>query len=242
MKTSIVHGVEIKHETMPLFWEQASTGQWEPFTFECIKQHVKPGSVFLDIGSWNGVFSVYADKLGAKTHAFEPDPVALKETLGLIQLNKCGTNLWEYAVSKKDGFLELNNMGAGFGNSESSLINRGHIGVKTTVSTINLVNWLHAQSFTWEDISLIKMDVEGGEIDILTDEKTKNFIETYTPTIHISFHPGWLDFDKDIDSVLYLFDSYNAISDMGSQATSRNFKEILKRTPHEHAFLFTAKC
>jgi FkbM family methyltransferase len=240
MDSSIVHGIEIKHETMPSFWEQASTGQWEPFTFECIKQHVEPGSVFLDIGSWNGVFSVYADKLGAKTYAFEPDPVAFDELTMLTVLNSAyNVSIFRTAISDSKGVSTLNNMGDSFGNSESSLINRGNIKNELTVETDTLKNYADWILSTQREISFIKMDVEGNEIKILTEPGTKKFIKNKKPTMHVSFHPAWLpDLEKDIDSILYLFDVYHAVTDKGTICTRENFKDVLNTG--QHAILFTS--
>src|SRR6185295_5767667 len=76
MKVVNAFGVPIWSEGDELFWESVRNGQWEPETFRAIDHFIVPGRVFIDIGAWNGVFSIYAAKKSAWVIATEPDPVA----------------------------------------------------------------------------------------------------------------------------------------------------------------------
>lgn len=236
MKKTQIRNVSIVSSSMPLFWEQANNGIWEPFTFDCIDKYVKEGSTFIDIGSWNGVFSVYADKLGAKTFAVEPDPVAFKDASELIRINNAGTKIEEVAISYACGTSYLNSMTGGFGNSESSLLERGAVKGSVPVNVKTLEGWLCDNAISPNEISLIKMDIEGGEIEVL--KQAKDYIIEHRPPMHISFHPAWLnDFDKDIDSILFLFDVYQGETEKGEICVASNFKEILNS--HQHAIMFS---
>jgi|GEM_PF-4317915 len=228
-----VHGVEIRHTTMPIFWNLAGTGDWEPFTFNCIKKYVKQGKAFLDIGSWNGVFSVFADKLGAITYAVEPDTVAYIDTQNLIVMNEAKTLLDTCAISNVVGEAMLNTNG-GWGNSESSLIQRSDNKGEKLIFSVTLQTYIDRHGIDMNG-AFIKMDIEGSEIGVL--EQSRDLIEKYKPTMHISFHPSIHgDFKYKLD---YLFNIYNVVSDNGTKVNIANFKACLDN--HEHAFLFTTE-
>ena len=52
--------------------EYEKSGVWEPRTTEYVKEHLKAGQTFVDVGAQVGYYSILASKLGAKVLAFEP--------------------------------------------------------------------------------------------------------------------------------------------------------------------------
>jgi len=224
----------IAYNTQETFYQQVQQGTWEPFTFDAIDRFYEPGKVFLDIGAWNGIFSVYASKKGAVCYAFEPDPVAFELAMHSLLLNELYIMLSCFAISSKPGIATLNNQSQGFGNSESSLVNRGTIGRSTEVTTTTIEEVMKVHDINPADIFLIKMDIEGGEIDVLRSARA--WITQHTPNMHISYHPSWI---KSYDDVMYLFDIYDVVSDKGTTVTKDNFEAVL--AAHEHAFVYTKK-
>jgi FkbM family methyltransferase len=234
MKSINIRGQQIAYNTQDLFYQQVQSGIWEGFTFDTIDRFFKPGGVFIDIGAWNGIFSVYASAKGATSIACEPDPAAFDLAKNSLKLNNSNSILTRFAISDEIGLAQFNNMSPGWGNSESSLVDRGVMGATMEVSATTLEHFIKTCLVEISDVFLIKMDIEGGEIDVL--KQSKAYITQRKPNFHISFHPAWI---KSYDDVMYLFDLYNVVSDKGSTVTADNFTQLLDN--HEHAFAFTAK-
>lgn len=219
-----IRGINIEYLSQKDFFEQANA--WEQFTFDAIDKHVTEGSTFVDIGAWNGIFSVYAAKKGAEVYSVEPDFVAVGLYKQLVMVNHVITNLFEGAISDKDGKSWLSSKI--WGNSESSIVEREDMNGSYEVDTKTLEQFVGDKQ-----PSLIKMDIEGAEIKVLN--QSREFIERTKPNMHISFHPEWIG-EFNID---WIFDVYNVVSDGGTITTADNFKKVLAN--HQHAFLFEGK-
>jgi FkbM family methyltransferase len=229
MKQINLYGQTINCPTMPEFWDAAASGKWEQFTFACIDEYVKPGTSFVDIGAWNGVLSVYASKLGANVYSVEPDIIAAQHFKKLIEVNETHLHFYPVAISGSEGKATF--YSSILGNSESSIVNREGVKESYQVDTITLEMLVD----DIEDISLIKIDIEGGEK--LALPQAKEWIEANRPPLHISFHPAWLgDLDAFIGSIAYLFDIYTVYSDGGTLTNKANFRQVLNS--HQHAFIF----
>lgn len=224
-----VRGVQIHYTQQPEFWELVADGKWEPFTFDCIDKYCIPGSVFIDIGAWNGVFSVYAKLNGCDVYSVEPDMAAQLLFIQLHQDNGVKFHLFGGVIAEdnKDKIL----MSDGFGNSESSLVHAGKYSKTVQATTLsNLCDRFADRS----NISLIKMDIEGAEIQVLS--QAKDWITQHKPNMHISFHPSYIE---SYEGIMYLFDVYDCVSDNGTIVTADNFRATLDA--HSHAFMFTRK-
>ena len=83
--TSNVRQVAIGSHTIfvdddqPTFWDRVEAGRWEPGTLGVLERFLRPGSLFLDIGTWVGALTLYAASLGAEVVAVEADPKALEQ-------------------------------------------------------------------------------------------------------------------------------------------------------------------
>lgn len=83
---------------------------WEPRTTQFIKDHLKPGQTFVDVGSQAGYYALLAASLGAKVDAFEPCSSTFKVlTENVWHLNDYGdtVNLHNVALSDKNGMEKL---------------------------------------------------------------------------------------------------------------------------------------
>ncbi len=82
---------------------------YEPETSNFIRNFLKPGMTFVDIGANKGVYTVLAARAGARVVAYEPDPYAFKITKRNIALNgvKDNVEIKNVAVSDRPGTAVL---------------------------------------------------------------------------------------------------------------------------------------
>lgn len=176
----------------PLFWTAVAEKRWEVETFAALKKHLSPGAVFVDIGCWEGVFSLYAAKMGAKIYAIDADEVALQHFQGHLKVNPTlapQISVFQTAIAPTNGKLNFYARNA-FGDSAASLLNR--------VLDVNQTTEVEGQTFVYfcqkqaiPKVDFIKMDIEGGEFMILRE--MVNTLEQYHyPTLYIAFHPQYL--------------------------------------------------
>ena len=218
----------MKHIGHDRFWKEVEAGTWEPETFKVLHQYIKPNKTFIDIGSWNGVCSLYAYELGAICHAIEPDNEAFAILSANIALNSADIKSHNLCISDKNGIEKINTQYVnGFGNSMSSLVNRGIIEGEQEVKSLTLDAFLATNSIHIGDICLIKIDIEGGEINLL--KQAKEFIGKYKPTIYISLHPSWFpDLDNDLASIeSIMFNGHKVYDPVGNEINKDDFKELV---------------
>jgi FkbM family methyltransferase len=219
------------------FWPNIQN--WEPETFEIVKQYADPKKAFIDIGAWNGVVSLYASALFKEVVAIEPDVIAFDKLFKNVQANKL-KNVFcrNVAISNTNGSSILNLSNAG--DSMSSLLPRDTEQFPTVdfqgIETKTFENLISAFDI---EIGFIKMDIEGGEllvvpsmIDYLTDYKTP---------IYISFHPFWFPENSKQDKILafasLLFGIYPVIRDAQfNQVSKDQFIEGLNANSFSYIF------
>lgn len=176
----------------PVFWECVKQHEWEVETFEVLKKYLFSGAVFIDIGSWEGPFSLYAAQMGAKCHAIDADEVALSYFQKHLALNKplsTQISFHHIALAAQNGTLNLYARNR-FGDSASSLLDR--------IRDVNEVKEVKSQVFDdfcaenqLQQIDFIKMDIEGGEFFIL-EKMIPSLIKYHLPTLYLAFHPQYL--------------------------------------------------
>jgi FkbM family methyltransferase len=146
---------------------------------------IKPGDVVLDLGAYCGLTALgFAAKVGSKGHvyAFEPDP----GNFAALQ-----TNLETYAVTnvtaepcaiwKESGFIHLQAEGT-VSSMVLSLAPRTHSTVQ--VKAITLSDYLREKDI--QRLDLIKIDVEGAEVEILAS--SRQTLRDYRPRLIIEVH------------------------------------------------------
>jgi FkbM family methyltransferase len=158
------------------FWALYDAGQWEPETKATLERFLKPGDLFIDIGAWIGPVSLWALDLGADVVAYEPDPVAyaqLVRNAPQVDAHKAALGATTHV-----GYLENP---SGFGNSMSRLAADGE-------RVVVLSTWLASRDWP-RTPALIKLDVEGSEIDILPT-LAPWCLKHRTPLL-VSWHQDW---------------------------------------------------
>jgi FkbM family methyltransferase len=178
--------------------------KWEKDTFNVFEKNKCKNSVAVDIGAWIGPTTIWLSNNFKNVISIEADPIALEVLKINVKASNCtnvdiiGKPL--YRENKKIIFgLNAHNTtlaSEGLGNSSSQIQAKNIISTDTDIEidSITLYNILeHKHS---NNISFIKVDIEGGEenildqlIDISEDKKWKVFL---------SFHYDWWS-NKNID-------------------------------------------
>ncbi len=146
-------------------------GEYEPETTEEVLRILKPGMTFVDLGAHIGYFTLLAARAVAPTgrvYAFEPEPSTcevLRHNVILNGLDQIVT-IVPKAISDRKGSVHF------LSPSESTVSARiaddrgyGKEGNSIEVEAISLDDYF--REIGWPEIHLIKMDIEGAEIQAL---------------------------------------------------------------------------
>ena len=156
-------------------------GKYEPEKTRAVSERVKKNYVIYDIGAHVGYFTVLMSKLSGskgKVFAFEPRPINLLFLKKHLRINNCGNVvLTESCVGATQGDCQFNTR-TGTGT--------GHVSIDGNLKTTMIVL---DELYESNDISapdFIKIDVEGGEFEVLNG--AKYIIEKHRPTILLATH------------------------------------------------------
>jgi len=145
-----------------------AVGEYEKETTSMFEQILKPGMVVVDVGAHVGYFSLIAARKvgsGGKVFSFEPDPINYELLQRNIDLNGY-TNVTTVnaAVADEIGTRTLFQTALDSGRHSTyhhGLPENGSVEVETW--TLDAF-W---ESQDWPTVDLIKVDVEGAEVDVL---------------------------------------------------------------------------
>ncbi len=153
---------------------------------EFIKKFLKPGDIFLDIGANIGLHSIFAGNIvgqNGHVYAFEPTPITFQRLTENIKLNKLEKIVTPVnkGISSEDGSLNLNYSEDGH-DAWNSFTELQHINLSNSVEVevCSLDNIIKHLNMDETKISLIKIDVEGWEMNVL--KGADNFIKNNTHT------------------------------------------------------------
>jgi FkbM family methyltransferase len=163
------------------------SGVWEPNVSYWI-EHLSRGGIFLDVGSNIGYCSLVASKKYAKIYSFEPIP----ENYILLERSLQDNNIQNVEIIKKcvgnSESLELtafaDNMGGTRNIQNTQKQNVSHMKVQS--SRVYEVVTLDSFTENIESIDLMKVDVEGHELQVLQGfskniTKCKNILLELSP-------------------------------------------------------------
>jgi len=190
------------------FWEQFADG-WEPQTIKFFERNLERGKDYLDIGAWVGPTAFIATALGARTvKIVEPNPMNFFHLLA-AQFNNNLFSSWfliNACVSDKIGSATIGPI-EGIKNSSSNTNIRDESQTGASVISLRLKDIVLGK----EDLSLVKIDIEGAEAWIIED---LGIFSNSKAAIWLSLHPPLIDdCQKFLDSLLAHRDSFHFVDE-----------------------------
>lgn len=167
------------------FWNRVNRNDWEKETFDLFDHLLRPESTFVDIGAWIGPTVLYASRLCRKVTAFEPDPHAYNYLQQNLKLNNVG-NAQTYClgVGQETGTRRLQAQHGTPGDSTSSLLDSGGRGHSMEVP---IWNWKKiVDELEIGPIDLLKIDIEGGEFEVLPT--MRSYLQQEKTSVYLSLH------------------------------------------------------
>ncbi|TNF22549.1 MAG: FkbM family methyltransferase [Rhodobacteraceae bacterium] len=188
-----IRGTEYKLDPYHFaFWRAAAQERWEPGTLDAITTYLTPESTYVDIGAWIGPTVLHAARRCARVYCFEPDPTALRFLNWNLDLNGLhNVHSFGLALAAEPGLCRMATFGDNPGDSQTSLLQT------------EAEHFVEVLAITWadflakarpENVTLIKMDVEGAEFDLVPTMCA--YLEAERPALLLSTHGPYLDADK----------------------------------------------
>jgi FkbM family methyltransferase len=175
----------------PTFWNRVENGDWEPLTYHVFDRFLDAGHSCLDIGAWIGPTCLYAACLARHCYALEPDPVAfagLRENVALNSELAGRITLFQQCLAPTNGPVRVGNRSSPAGGDSMSSLLFASSDVGWQVQGVSLESFLAQNAI--RDCSFIKMDIEGGEFDVLPT--LADYLARHRPTLYLSLHPKFL--------------------------------------------------
>jgi FkbM family methyltransferase len=179
-------------------WMHPWQGDWEiealfnEKILNNLSKIIKPGSTVIDIGAQAGNMSVAYSLFADKVISFEPNPATFEVLEKNSELN---LNIYpfNYAISDEEGPLTFHYSDNGFCNGGFATRTQYGIGVTghkipIDVLAVNFENFIQKNNIEVGNISLIKIDAEGHDKDIL--KTLSNTITTHKPILITEIYNG----------------------------------------------------
>jgi FkbM family methyltransferase len=206
------------------FWFDVANGRWEPDTLEALDRHLKPESTYLDIGAYIGPMVLLAARRCRKVYCFEPDPDAFQFLAWNLKLNELRHVVpFCMALTSTSGMKIMGSPDGMLGTSKTSGLFQS-TGTSIEVPGISWSDWLRLAEPGRIDV--IKMDIEGGEFDLLPT--MGSFLREARPPLLLSIHAALLPPDERearLDPLLGAVSHYAACRDeKGQRLTASEIK------------------
>lgn len=218
------------------FWRKAAAGQWEPETLQVLVEHLDKDHDYLDIGAWIGPTVLYGARKARRVIAFEPDPAAFRHLAWNLELNGL-TNVSAFPVALSQGFgvARMASFGGEAGDSMTSLLNDASDG--TDVLTIGWETF--AQATDLSKVSLVKMDIEGAEFDVLPH--LIPWLSEQRPALLLSTHAPYLEEETRKDRLAALADALSFYGSCRDDKGATGFEAMTSERALGHfpTFLFS---
>lgn len=164
-------------------------GVWEPEVTGALRALIKPGDTIFDIGGDAGYYTVMFAKLvgsGGKVVVFEPIPKAQERIMENVGLNGfTNVEMVDLALGSKPGSFVLERP---FQDSRINL-NKVEPGPEDILVKVVRFDALAAER-SLPKADLIKIDVEGAELEIL--KGMEDYVSAHHPVFVIELHPELL--------------------------------------------------
>jgi len=179
------------------FWTKIFSS-WENDTFIVFDKILNKNKTFIDIGGWIGTTCIYSSRKSKNVYVVEADKesiISLKEN---CRLNSDNITIIDKAIYNKSEDIVIFGKNTHLNNSKlndstSQICNNDNIDIQNegyySVKTITIDDIMKQYDIKPIDISLIKVDIEGGEEFILED--LFRLKRNYNVSLYISFHHSW---------------------------------------------------
>jgi FkbM family methyltransferase len=179
---------------------------WEPELHNVMDRFLQKDKVFIDIGGWIGTSCIYGSLSSKHVYVVEADPLSFNDMVRNCSLNSRNITCIDRAILDKsdtDVFFGKNRFGGSSLNESTSQVYSSNDSTDdcVTVKTINMQDLISRYNIDLTNVSLIKVDIEGGEECILND--LYRIHEQYRIPMYISFHVKWWR-DTNIDRFPFL--------------------------------------
>lgn len=220
----------------PARWSRYYEPDYEKENYTFLASQVKPGMQLLDIGAHIGLFSATASQLTGPTGriiCFEPTPGTYAVLTETLRLNKCSNvTAVQAAVSSQEGEATFYVSATAACNSNSLVKNKAD--GELTPYAVKLVTIDSVVSGYSIRPSLVKIDAEGAEYDVL--KGGVNTFKTLKPVLILGLHPDFIK--QKGDSLEEIWDLLEAC---GYEVRLEN--EILTKSKFcSHTLLFDVHC
>lgn len=172
-------------------WNAAFTGRYDDEELELVAEAVGPGTCALDVGASLGFYTIplarLAQDMGGRVVAFEPVRGNLRVLRHNVDLNDLGdvVEVRPVGLGRSSGSFRVDVEAGGTGNAVIAL-GSGDTPVPTGgTEDISVVALDELGDLPTMPCSLVKMDVEGFEMEVLTGGE--QFLDRHRPTIFGEF-------------------------------------------------------
>jgi FkbM family methyltransferase len=177
LKTALRDLLPDSYQVPAKYWYGAISGGLE-VEMKFLRLIVKPNDRVIDVGGNRGVYAYNMWRLGASVEVFEPNPTCLR-VLTAWAKGKSNVNLYPVALSSHTGSANLHIPVDKLGVEHDSSASIEHAGFDQ--SRDELVSLRTLDSYGFQDVSLIKIDVEGHEYSVI--EGAAKTIALWRPAI-----------------------------------------------------------
>ena len=189
------------------FWKNIFH-DWENDTFDIFDKYLKRDKIMIDIGGWIGTTAMYGSRKSKYVYSVEADIQSINDMSINMKIN-CQNN---YTLINK-AIYHIDNMQIKFGKNKFLLNSKTNDSTSQiydenetsddmySIETITLESMIKNYQINPFEIGLIKVDIEGGEENILND--LFNIHLKYKSPLYVSFHYTWWK-NKDLDRFSFL--------------------------------------
>jgi FkbM family methyltransferase len=193
------------------FWRRVVARDWEPDSYGVLDHFLTPGSVLVDVGAWIGPLTLYAAAIGARSQAFEPDPVARAELLANLDLNPDLHGLVHVspaAVGPETAPVRLGNRTSAAGGDSMSSLLFADAAVGWEVDSVGLAEVL--DGIGDDELGLVKIDIEGAEVEVLS--AAAGHLAERCPPLFVSVHARfWADPGPRLEQLVAVLAGYDKV-------------------------------
>lgn len=169
-------------------WRRISRDKWERGTLDILDAHLSTDSVIWDIGAHVGEVALYASRKCKRVVCFEPDLAALSILYKNLSRNRIqNVTVVGAALAEQTSFLKMGGFWDGSSLGSSITSSRPAPDAETLVAAqLGPAAW--SEWLRTEPPDLIKMDIEGGEFELLP--AMAGYLQKNRPKLLVSFHAG----------------------------------------------------